>query len=381
MNSAVLGMLFGDEGKGVVVDYLCSQRSDSAVLRFSGGHQAAHTVNYNGTEHVFTNFGSGTLRGCETYWSEFCTFEPRGFWNEFKILKSKGVSPIIHIHSKCRVTTPYDIIANWLSPERANGTCGVGVWKTVERDRAGVTFNAIELFTMSERDIKARLFEIGLYYNELDHPELPYMIDQFRHSARCIKENASGGFRLFIDYPKSDNLIFEGSQGILLDQDIGFNPHTTPSKTNMWNLLQLGYFPDDVFLVTRAYQTRHGAGPMTNEDKPFIFEQFEEATQNDEFRGELRKTMLDLDLLKRSVTLGVNSACWHHGIRKNLVITCLDQMDEYYLTEGGKVIKFDKPELFIYHIGMALRIDGEMYGNYSPRSDTIKELGVAIMKK
>jgi len=373
MNSAVIGMGFGDEGKGVVTDYLCSLSPKSAVLRFSGGHQAAHSVSYNGISHVFTNFGSGTLRGCETYWSEFCTFEPRGFWNEFKILKSKGVSPIIYIHSKCRVTTPYDIVANWLSSERENGTCGVGVWKTVERDRAGLTFSAIELFTLSNWDIKTRLCDIELYYNKLEHPELPYMIDQFLHSVRCIKENASGGFRLFIDYPKGENTIFEGSQGILLDQDIGFGSHTTPSKTNMRNLLQLDYVPDDVFLVTRCYQTRHGNGPMTNEMYPVELNHFEEATKDNKFQGKLRKTILDLDLLKRAVTLGVNSDCLYHDIRKNLVVTCLDQMDEYFLTDGRRVIKFDNPELFVYYIGRNLGIDGEMYGNYSPLSSTVKE--------
>jgi len=378
MNTAVLGLAFGDEGKGVVTDYLCSLSPNSAVLRFSGGHQAAHTVFYNGINHVFANFGSGTLRGCETYWSEFCTFEPRGVWTEFQILKSKGVSPILHIHSNCRVTTPYDIVANWLSPERANGTCGVGVWKTVERDRNGVTLSAIELLTLDTFDLKARLFDIWLYYGELDHSELTYMLDEFYGSVLCIRRKFPEIFKLFIDYPDGDDLIFEGSQGLLLDQDIGFNPHTTPSKTNLNNLLQVGYSPDDVFLVTRAYQTRHGAGPMTNEDKPFVFEQFEEATRPDEFRGELRKTILDLDLLICAKVLGVNSACWREDITKNLVVTCLDQMDEYSLTHEGKILTFDNPEVFVYHIGMALGIDGDLYGNYSPCSDTIRKIGVKV---
>ncbi len=74
-NRAVIGLGFGDEGKGVVTEYLCSQDPEhTVVVRFSGGQQAGHKVCKGDTEHIFSNFGSGTLSGCPTYWSEHCTF-------------------------------------------------------------------------------------------------------------------------------------------------------------------------------------------------------------------------------------------------------------------------------------------------------------------
>ena len=69
--SAVIGLGFGDEGKGSVVSYLTKACDSTIVARFSGGHQVGHTVCTNNTRHVFSNFGSGTLNGTPTYWSKF----------------------------------------------------------------------------------------------------------------------------------------------------------------------------------------------------------------------------------------------------------------------------------------------------------------------
>ena len=364
MSSAVVGLGFGDEGKGVVVDYLCSRKPESTVLRFSGGHQAAHTVTLEDTSHVFSNFGSGTLRGCPTYWSEFCTVEPRGLWKELEVLKSKGVTPKIHIHGNCRVTTPYDIVANWLSKERNHGTCGVGIWKTIERARRGVTITASDVFENFQAG--NRLKEVKDYYGGLHHEDLQPMLEEFYYSVLQI---LGSSVQLFTDYPR-ENLVFEGSQGLLLDEDLGFSPHTTPSKTNLDNLFTLGYIPSSVYLVTRAYQTRHGAGPMTNQDLPVDVQRYEEATQYNPFQGSLRKTVLDLNLLANVVSKGMD----YPDVTRHLVVTCLDQVERYKLTYNGNVMTFVDPTRFASFIGEVLKVDGSIYGNFSPRSSTVRLL-------
>ena len=73
---AVIGAQFGDEGKGLVVDYLCSQVENPLVVRFSGGAQAGHTVWHKDKTHIFSHFGSGSLRGASTYWSSTCLTDP-----------------------------------------------------------------------------------------------------------------------------------------------------------------------------------------------------------------------------------------------------------------------------------------------------------------
>ena len=93
--SIVVGLGFGDEGKGKVTDYLCSQYSnDSIVIRYCGGPQAAHNVVLeNGQSHIHSNFGSGTLRGIVSYFSEHCCIYINTLVNEYYVLVEKGAKP------------------------------------------------------------------------------------------------------------------------------------------------------------------------------------------------------------------------------------------------------------------------------------------------
>ena len=129
----VLGIGFGDEGKGMTVDRLCSHSpDDTLVVRFSGGHQVGHTVVRDEYRHVFSNFGSGTLRGVPTYWSQYCTVEPIGLLRELSILKQENINPILYIDAKCPITTPYDIEYNRkIESKNMHGSCGVGFGTTL----------------------------------------------------------------------------------------------------------------------------------------------------------------------------------------------------------------------------------------------------------
>jgi adenylosuccinate synthase len=79
----VIGLGFGDEGKGICTDFLCSQNPEAIVIRFSGGQQAAHTVLLNGKKHVHSSFASGALRGLPSYFSEHCTIHPSFYTMNF----------------------------------------------------------------------------------------------------------------------------------------------------------------------------------------------------------------------------------------------------------------------------------------------------------
>jgi adenylosuccinate synthase len=370
---AVIGLGFGDEGKGVVTDYLCSQNPDSTtVMRFSGGHQCAHTVVVDGIEHVFANFGSGTLRGCPTYWSEYCTFEPTGFIKEYNILKEKGINPCIYIHDNCKVTTPEDIVANWKEANNNHGTTGTGFWKTIERNQAGITLSISDILNNRHGKKRSNVME---YYKHIvgNDASITLGID-FHGSLTKLERILNESVFLSNVYPTDKDIVFEGNQGLLLDKDIGFFPHVTPSKTNLNNIFKLGYELDEVYLVTRAYQTRHGNGPMSNEDKTLnIIEVHEKATKENQFQGKLRKTILDLDLLKKGVDEGINETCERREITKNLVVTCLDQIKgKPTLTHNKKLIEFDTIKNFIKYIGKALGIDGKLHGNWSKYSNTIQ---------
>ncbi len=173
------------------------------------------------------------------------------------------------------------------------------------------------------------------------------------------------------EIPSHPNTIYEGSQGLLLDQDIGFFPHVTRSNVGRKRLDKFIYHYDEIWYVTRAYQTRHGHGPMTNEQHPLTLVNDEDETcvLNDH-QGEFRKTILDLDLLNYALEQD------RKGSRKiqveYLVITCLDQMTDWRFTQTGNVFQCEDEKGFISAIVSGLNFKGKVYLSRSPNNE-IKE--------
>src|SRR5688572_22088172 len=111
----VIGLGYGDEGKGQTVHSLASEQKEGIVVRFNGGQQAGHTVVTSEQKHVFSSFGSGAFLRWRTYFSHHCTFNPVAALNELNILKRKlptlGSSLITMpvLHPLTMITTPWDV--------------------------------------------------------------------------------------------------------------------------------------------------------------------------------------------------------------------------------------------------------------------------------
>lgn len=359
MSYAVIGMQFGDEGKGLVTNYLCSLLKEKSpnVVRFSGGQQAGHTVYHNDIVHTFSNFGSGTLQGVPTLWSELCSFDPVSTMLEYKALLSKGVNPVLRVNRNCQVTTPYDVLANRESKANVgHGTCGAGVGKTFERYSNHYSLSFEDLFFDKILDIKLKL--IGEYYNDVTGVDLNSFVD-------AVKDMRSCDIRPIDSLPETKRLIYEGSQGLLLDQEIGFFPHVTRAYTGTKLLKDLSLH---VFYVTRAYQTRHGNGPMTNTDIPHnIKPNPAETNVYDHWQGEFRKSILDLDLLRYALqkdSVGI--------AMKSLVITCLDHVEnEHRFTDNNEIVCCETEREFVSEISERLGIN-DIYLSRTPYSDRLE---------
>src|ERR1035438_469283 len=131
----VIGAGLGDEGKGATVNALAS--SDSIIVRYNGGSQSGHTVIHDGIRHVFSHFGSGTLKGAATHLSRFFVCNPSAFLVEYNILSGHGIRPVVTVSPQCPVTTIYDVVLNRIiethrGSER-HGSVGVGFGETLER--------------------------------------------------------------------------------------------------------------------------------------------------------------------------------------------------------------------------------------------------------
>lgn len=349
-HTAVIGIGFGDEGKGRVVDDLCANAARPLVVRFSGGHQAAHHVVLpDGREHVFASFGSGTLRGAPTFWSHFCPVNPPAFLLEREILHSKDVAPVIEIDARCPITTPYDIARNRKAgtPTLDHGSCGVGIFATWQREQDGYHLWFEDLFHPTA--LRHKLDMIAAYsgfYIPGEHDRFRDFCDRLTRAPNVLLSRGLAHFLSRHDPIRDADVIWEGSQGLLLDAEYGFFPHVTPSRTGTPHIRALlGQDPDEIRLVTRAYHTRHGNGPMGAEVPHAIAVNPWERNAEEWPQGAFRRTLLDLDLVRYAVgkDAGVRDAR-----PRVLVVTCMDLMDqEHRYVEGGEIRTASSERAFV----------------------------------
>ncbi|MFG1690259.1 adenylosuccinate synthetase [Nonomuraea sp. NPDC049269] len=258
---------YGDAGKGTVVDWLCATRPVHAVIRFNGGAQAAHNVVLpDGRHHTFAQFGSGTLRGVPTHLSRFVVVDPLALSAEAAHLARLGVPDpfgLLTVHRDCLLATPYHIEAGrqreLARGAERHGSCGMGVGETMAY--------ALANGSLAPRagDSPATLTrKLGVLREALgvDGPPVADCVAAYRGFASRVRlvDSTDGLLR-------RGPVVFEGAQGVLLDENHGFDPYTTWSTTTFANALELLGGAGAVRLgVLRTYTPRHGPGPLVTED-------------------------------------------------------------------------------------------------------------------
>ncbi len=280
----VVDLAFGDCGKGTVVDHLVRELGAGVVVRFNGGPQAAHNVvTPDGRHHTFSQFGSGTfVPGVRTVLSRFVLVEPYALLNEATALAMVGVPDALDrlvIDPRCVVITPAHRAANRLRERSrgsaAHGTCGIGFGEAVADSiaRPDLTLRAGELAdraAVSRKLAAVARYKAGQLAALLDDsPDA----DALRRPA-WVDEAADvyTDDRIGVAPPAfAGPVVFEGAQGVLLDETHGFQPHTTWSTTTFANadavLDEAGWRgPRHRLGVLRSYFTRHGAGPLVTAD-------------------------------------------------------------------------------------------------------------------
>lgn len=331
----VLGSAFGDEGKGVTVQYLCKKAIDEGknplVIRFSGGPQAAHTVNYNGIEHICSTYGSGVLLGVPTLIWNTAYFDPICAKNEYELLKTKMEEvPPLYILPKTKFITPYDVNygRNNLKILK-DGTCGKGIFPTFKRQKDSFniyynnineeTLRQLELYYYDDEPIEETLSEEGKLFKQF--------ISDYNNNLYDFINVTGGGVLLSM----FDVIIFEGSQGLLLDMERGFYPNVTPSKTGLNaftedKFLENSLYNAEVYLVTRTYLTRHGNGyTPCKYGFEIDLEGKHETNINNEFQGEFKTGCLNFDILNEAFTRHCLDNYWkQYNLTINMVVTHWD---------------------------------------------------------
>ena len=320
---------------------------NTIVVRFSGGQQSGHTVKIGKQMHTHSNFGAGSLRGKPSYFSEHCTMYPVTMMRERKVLIEKtGHLPKVYYHPMTMVTTPFDRYANRNCEEtKEHGTCGLGIGKTMKRNEGPLKLYAIDL--INEGVVLDKLASITEYYMGTNGNLDDWLGDELVEWWEAVKTMP----KFIADYSflnNYSNIIFEGSQGVLLDMTHGNFPFVTYSNTTSKNAQEicnkLGIGDRTVYHITRAYSTRHGNGPFEQKAIKLKNNEDENCTFN-EWQGDFKVAPMNYNLLNYAIAV---ENIYSSGCKRVLVVTCNDQVEVPFdmnkLTVGyDKVLKSNSP--------------------------------------
>lgn len=349
---AVVGMQWGDEGKGKVTDLLSENATH--IARAQGGNNAGHTIVAHGKEFRFHLIPSGILYPhTKCYIGGGTVIDPESLLSELEGLKKQGVSFLkrLFISSYAHIVFPYhklmDTLAEKEKGKAAIGTTGKGIGPcyTDKVNRLGIRFVDLmepERFRsklMAVASLKTR--ELEKLYN---HPSLDWekiYSDYLGYAKELFPYLSPVEELLFEAAKKGEKILFEGAQGALLDVTFGSYPFVTSSCTLSGGISAgLGVGPTKIehtLGVVKAYTTRVGNGPLPTELSEEELSQFPDHLSSREVgttTGRKRRIgWLDAFLLRHTICLnGADSLAL-------MKLDILDGLDEIKICTGYKKCK------------------------------------------
>ncbi len=273
----LLGLQWGDEGKGKITDFYAGNAD--CVARFQGGNNAGHTVVVNDKKYKFHLMPSGVIQGKEVVIGNGVVLDPSVLIEEIEMLREGGIEPSLHISDRTNVIMPYHRILdgaeeNVLGSEKIGTTGrGIGPCYADKISRFGIRVGDI----VDERALKEKLERIipikqammDAFHSEkkLDADEIFAEYSSYGKKLKKYVTDTTLYLNELLDNDKT--VLFEGAQGCMLDIDFGTYPYTTSSHPTAGGASTgTGVGPkrfDKVVGVLKAYTTRVGEGPMPTE--------------------------------------------------------------------------------------------------------------------
>lgn len=333
MNIAVIGLQWGDEGKGKIVDLLTPKVK--GVVRFQGGNNAGHTIVLNGVRRVLHLIPSGILHeNCLCFLGPGVVIDPKVLWDEMIGLQESGFlknPKQLTMSNRAHVIFPYHTLIDRLREEKkgagAIGTTGRGIGPCYEDKvaRQGIQMGDLIDPNYFKRKLQNVLEEKNLLLEKvfgakpLNFDEIFETYSQYAKQLKPYIKDTTTELQKLIQANQS--LLFEGAQGMALDLDHGTYPFVTSSNTLAGAVASGAGVPiksiHHILGVAKAYSTRVGFGPFPTELKDEVGERLQ--TKGAEFgstTGRKRRCgWIDLVWLKY--------AAWLSGV-DSLAITKLD---------------------------------------------------------
>ena len=281
-NTIIVGLQWGDEGKGKIVDYLTDH--SEVVVRAQGGSNAGHTVISGGTKYVLHLIPSGIL------WpTKVCiigngvVIDPLGLLEEIAKLRSQGVTITpqnLFISHSAHLTMPYhralDLAREKRRGENKIGTTGRGIGPTYadKIERQGLRVCDLRDPSKLAQEIawRAELHNLELESAGFPKVDVAEVVKEITAAAELLRPHIADTVVLVNEaLTAGKRVLFEGAQGSYLDIDHGTYPFVTSSNTTAGGACTgSGVSPrkvERVIGVAKAYTTRVGSGPFVTEDE------------------------------------------------------------------------------------------------------------------
>ncbi|NBX52358.1 MAG: adenylosuccinate synthase [Proteobacteria bacterium] len=357
INTAIIGLQWGDEGKGKIVDFLSDKFN--AVVRFQGGHNAGHTIKVDDKTFKLSLLPSGIIRGKFSVIGSGVVVDPIALFSEIEKIEESGIkiSPqnLAIADNCCLILSIHRELDQLLEAQKGKdkiGTTGRGIGPAYE-DKVGR--RAIRICDLNNQEILKNRLNNLLYFHNLLRKSLgaqEVSVDKILQELEPIRYKiltfSRSSFEISAHLKKHGPVMFEGAQGALLDISFGTYPFVTSSNTvagqiALGSCLGIGDVHDTIGII-KAYTTRVGSGPFPTElhDKTGEFLRIE-GNEIGTVTGRNRRCgWFDAVLIKQVINL---------SSIKNVALTKIDVLDK----------------LEIIKICVGYKIDGKEY-DYLPQS-------------
>ena len=278
-NTAIIGLQWGDEGKGKIVDFLSDHFS--AVVRFQGGHNAGHTIKVGDKVYKLSLLPSGIIRGKFSVIGSGVVLDPIALFSEIEAVSKNGINVnennLNIADNTCLILSIHKELDQYLEEKKGSkkiGTTGRGIGPAYE-DRTGRrAIRICDLF--NDEILKARLEDLLFYHNILRRgigaPEINFdkIFSELKEVRDGLKKFSRPSFEIAQKLRAAgQKIMFEGAQGALLDVSFGTYPFVTSSNTIAGAVATgsgLGVADLHKTLgILKAYTTRVGSGPFPTE--------------------------------------------------------------------------------------------------------------------
>jgi len=347
---AVVGMQWGDEGKGKVIDLL--SKDARHIARAQGGNNAGHTIMDGTTEYKFHLIPSGILYSkTKCYIGGGTVIDPASLLLEMEELSKNNIhfEHRLFLSQYAHVVLPYhrtlDNLMELKKGKAAIGTTGKGIGPCYVDKVRRTGIRIVELIdpalfrTRLEELLPAKNEELQKIYEHKGFDLEDLVLEYTEYGKKLKPFVAPVEEMLFQASAKEERILFEGAQGALLDVTFGTYPYVTSSCTLSGGISSgLGFGPsriDHVIGATKAYTTRVGNGPFPTELTPEELALFPGHTASREIgttTGRKRRMgWLDTVILKSTI-------CWNGADSLALMkLDILDGLDEIKICVGYKL--------------------------------------------